>query len=74
MIYTITCNPALDCTVRMGALAEGGINFTHGCTLTPGGKGINVSRILNELKADNTALGFVAGGNGALLEGALQKM
>ena len=74
MIYTLTCNPALDCTVRMGDLQEGKINFVDGCTITPGGKGVNVSRILTALGMENTALGLVAGGNGGMLESALQKM
>ncbi len=74
MIYTLTCNPALDCTVRLGDLQQGEINFVDGCALTPGGKGVNVSRILTALGVENTALGFVAGGNGGMLESALQKM
>lgn len=74
MIYTITCNPALDCTVRADALRPGEINPALGCTLTPGGKGVNVSRVLAALKMESTALGFVAGDNGGMLEGALQKM
>lgn len=74
MIYTITCNPALDCTVRMGDMQPGAINFVDGCVMTPGGKGVNVSRVLTALGQTNTALGFVAGGNGGMLESALQKM
>lgn len=74
MIYTITCNPALDCTVRLGDLNQGMINFVDGCVMTPGGKGINVSRVLTALGESNTALGFVAGSNGRMLESALQKM
>lgn len=74
MIYTITCNPALDCTVRLGYLRQGTINFVDGCVMTPGGKGVNVSRVLTALGEANTALGFVAGGNGRMLESALQKM
>ncbi len=74
MIYTITCNPALDCTVQLGDLNQGTINFVDGCVMTPGGKGVNVSRVLTALGEENTALGFVAGGNGGMLESALQKM
>ncbi len=74
MIYTITCNPALDCTVRLGNLQQGTINFVDGCVMTPGGKGVNVSRVLTALGESNTALGFVAGSNGRMLESALQKM
>lgn len=74
MIYTITCNPALDCTVMLGDLKQGAINFVDGCVMTPGGKGVNVSRVLTSLGEENTALGFVAGSNGRMLESALQKM
>lgn len=74
MIYTLTCNPALDCSVRLGALQEGKINLVDGCDLTPGGKGVNVSRVLTAMGEANVALGFVAGGNGSMLESALQKM
>ena len=74
MIYTVTCNPALDCTVRLDTLRQGEINPAQGCTLTPGGKGVNVSRVLAALRVENTALGFIAGDNGGMLEGALQKM
>lgn len=74
MIYTLTCNPALDCTVRLGALQQGVINFVDGCDLTPGGKGVNVSRVLTAMGEVNVALGFMAGGNGGMLESALQKM
>jgi len=74
MIYTITCNPALDCTVRLGKLNQGAINYVDGCVMTPGGKGVNVSRVLNAMGEPNTALGFVAGSNGGMLESALQKM
>ena len=74
MIYTITCNPALDCTVRLGDLQQGIINLVDGCVMTPGGKGVNVSRVLTAMGEANVALGFVAGGNGGMLESALQKM
>lgn len=74
MIYTITCNPALDCTVRLDELRQGAINPVEGCAMTPGGKGVNVSRVLTCLGERNVALGFVAGGNGGMLEGALQTM
>lgn len=74
MIYTLTCNPALDCTVQMDVLQQGKINFVDGCTLTPGGKGVNVSRVLTAMGEANVALGFVAGSNGSMLESALQTM
>lgn len=74
MIYTVTCNPALDLAVRLDGLQIGGLNRTAGATLVAGGKGVNVSRVLGELGERNVALGFVAGGNGVMLESALQQM
>lgn len=73
MIYTVTCNPALDCTVRLGDLREGSINFVDGCVLSPGGKGINVSRVLAALGEETKAYAFAAGSNGKLLEEALMQ-
>ncbi len=70
MIYTITCNPALDCTLRMGGWRGGAVHNSEG-EFSPGGKGINVSRVLTALRVDNRALGFVAGDNGVALERAL---
>lgn len=73
MIFTVTCNPALDCTVRLGDLRQGSINFTDGCVLSPGGKGINVSRVLAALGEETKAYAFAAGSNGKLLEEALMQ-
>ncbi len=67
MIYTVTCNPALDCAVYIDRLQLGEMNRTGDNTLSPSGKGINVSRVLTALGQPNTALGFVAGETGALL-------
>ena len=74
MIYTVTCNPALDCAVQLNGLAVGGLNRTAGATLTPGGKGINVSRVLVALGEDTKAHGIIAGSNGAMLNDALLNM
>ena len=74
MIYTVTCNPALDLAVRLDGLHIGGLNRTASATLVAGGKGVNVSRVLGELGERNVAFGFVAGSNGVMLESALQQM
>lgn len=73
MIYTITCNPALDCTIKLGEWRDGAIHDSEG-RFSPGGKGVNVSRILTALGVENCALGFVAGDRGRSLEQILQKM
>lgn len=73
MIYTMTCNPALDYVIHMDALALGEVNRTAGEAVYYGGKGINISWILRELGHDSTALGFVAGFTGKALQEGLEK-
>ena len=73
MIYTVTLNPALDYTVQVDHLELGKINRTIKEDLYAGGKGINVSWILNELNIDSTALGFTAGFTGIHLCSLIQK-
>lgn len=38
MVYTVTCNPALDCTVSVDTLTLGALNRTRSSVLTPGGR------------------------------------
>jgi len=47
MIVTLTPNPSLDRTVTLpGALVRGGVNRLSTVTIEPGGKGVNVARVL----------------------------
>ena len=74
MIYTVTFNPAIDYIVYMDGLELGETNRTKREEHYFGGKGINVSIILNELGADTTAMGFVSGYTGrALSDGLLRQ-
>ena len=73
MIYTVTFNPAIDYVMRLPVLTTGKTNRTTTEQVQFGGKGINVSCVLQELGAENTALGFVAGFTGAALEAYLGK-
>ncbi len=68
MIYTVTLNPALDYVVRIGELTSGTVNRSSGEDLRIGGKGINVSIVLNELGFSSTATGFIAGFTGEAIE------
>ena len=72
MIYTVTLNPALDYVVQVEDFVLGGINRTNQEQVYPGGKGINVSVVLNELGYDSVALGFIAGFTGHQLIRELQ--
>lgn len=65
MIYTVTFNPALDYAIGVEALEQGKTNRAAYEQLLPGGKGLNVSTVLNNLGLENTALGFIAGFTGA---------
>ena len=64
MIYTVTFNPALDYIVRLDSFAAGEINRVKYEQVLGGGKGINVSIVLQNLGHESTALGFLAGFTG----------
>ncbi|GKQ42770.1 tagatose-6-phosphate kinase [Companilactobacillus sp. RD055328] len=72
MIYTVTANPSIDYIVQINQINIGEINRSHYDAKLPGGKGINVTRILKELGADSTALGFVGNATGAMFEKLLE--
>lgn len=73
MVYTVTFNPALDYVVRTGTFLNGGINRAESEDIQFGGKGINVSAVLQNLGVDSVALGFTAGFTGQALERGLLK-
>lgn len=60
MIYTVTLNPSIDYVINLEHLNIGHINRINSEHVYPGGKGINVSRILKTLGHDNIATGFVS--------------
>lgn len=68
MIYTVTFNPSLDYVAAVENFKEGIINRTVREAVFPGGKGFNVSRVLNHLGQDNVALGFIADFTGDMIE------
>ncbi|MGN0470594.1 MAG: 1-phosphofructokinase [Acutalibacteraceae bacterium] len=73
MIYTVTFNPALDYVVSVDNLLAGKVNRTTSEKLYYGGKGINVSLILNRLGVENIAYGFSAGFTGEAIERGLRE-
>ncbi len=66
-VVTVTLNPALDKTVVIPRLAVGGLNRVQRLRVDPGGKGINVARVLTEFGINSTATGLLAGSQGQLL-------
>lgn len=74
MIYTITLNPSIDYIVPVDHIELGGLSYMNNDYKLPGGKGINVSRILKALSTDSVALGFVGGFTGKFIEDTLNKL
>ncbi|MBA1434973.1 1-phosphofructokinase [Bombilactobacillus bombi] len=71
MIYTLTANPSIDYVLQLQQLNLGAVNRTSADFKLPGGKGINVSRILQQLNMNSIAWGFVGGATGKLFESLL---
>ena len=64
MIYTVTLNPSLDYATVVNNFELYKTNRTSMESMTPGGKGINVSTVLANLGIESVALGFAAGFTG----------
>ena len=73
MITTVTLNPAIDCVVRVKELKPGTLNRAMEEAVFPGGKGVNVSLVLNELGEDTCCCGFLAGATGKAYEAMLEE-
>lgn len=72
MIYTCTLNPSVDYIVHVDELRLGELNRAVKTLTFPGGKGINVSRVLKRLGVESTALGFIGGFTGSFIIEQLQ--
>lgn len=64
VILTVTLNVAIDKTYAVDHFALSQVNRTRKITALPGGKGINVARVLSVLGEEVAATGFVGGYNG----------
>lgn len=71
MIATVTLNPSLDKTLTVDALVSDDSNRAVAVRLDPGGKGINVSRVVREFGGKTLAMGLLGGHNGELVRHAL---
>ncbi len=72
MILTITLNPSVDQALFVDKLLMGDTNRVLRTETDAGGKGINLSRVAVELGARSKAMGFLGGGLGAYIRGALE--
>lgn len=74
MIYTVTFNPAVDYVIHTSEVEVDGVNRAESEEIYFGGKGINVSMVLNELGVKSKALGFIAGFTGDAIEKGISEM
>ncbi len=68
MITTVTLNPAVDYHLSLDILTEGQSLSSNGSEYFAGGKGINVSNVLKNLKKPSNALAFLGGFTGNYIQ------
>jgi tagatose 6-phosphate kinase len=73
MITTVTLNAAIDKTYFLPTFPLGEVTRIGEMTAFPGGKGINVARVVHQLGCPVVATGFVGGHNGAFITDELNK-
>ena len=73
-IVTVTMNPALDKTVTVENFEAAKLNRIQDIRLDPGGKGINVARVLKRFDTEVMAWGLLGGLTGRLLAWKLEEL
>ncbi|NOT04634.1 MAG: 1-phosphofructokinase [Anaerolineales bacterium] len=74
MIYTLTLNPAVDRELTVPAMEFDSVLRASESRVDFGGKGFNVSRLLKGMEEPSTAVGFLGGNAGELLQSGLQSL
>lgn len=74
MVLTVTLNPAVDKTCQVSRLMTGQVNRMTECKNLPGGKGINVTKVLRQCKEEVNATGFLGGYSGMFISDELERM
>lgn len=67
MIITVTFNPAIDKTAYVDNLVVGGLNRLEHVIADVGGKGVNVSKTIQQLQGATIATGFLGGSAGQFI-------
>ncbi len=74
MILTITMNPALDKVYAVDDFKINKVYRPRDMTATAGGKGLNVARVINQLKGELMITGLVGGSTGTYIREEIQKL
>ncbi|MEU6282247.1 1-phosphofructokinase family hexose kinase [Streptomyces sp. NPDC047028] len=74
MILTVTLNTALDLTYRVRSLRPRASHRVTDVIERPGGKGLNVARVLAALDHEVTVTGFTGGATGATVRALLAEV
>lgn len=73
MILTVTMNPSIDMSYPIDHLKIDDVNRVKDVSKTAGGKGLNVSRVINLMGKDITATGIIGGFFGQFIEKKLDQ-
>lgn len=74
MIITVTLNPALDRSLTVPQFTADAVNRATNSRMDPGGKGINVCKVLKAMGTESLATGFLGGGAGRAIADALDAL
>lgn len=72
MIITVTLNAAVDRTYMVKGFNVGRMHVPDSLRVVPGGKGVNVARVLKTLGKEIVTTGFAGGTGSVLIEGGLR--
>jgi len=74
MTLVLNLNPSIDRWYKVDDFKVYGSYRTRDFKVTPGGKGINVARVIKEFHESVTVTGFIGGEGGRFIENELDKM
>ena len=74
MILTVSLNPAVDRTCRLGTLQPGAVNRMDSAVSVAGGKAVNVTKVLRQFRMPVAAVGFLGGAGGTLIQDTLEQL
>ena len=73
-MLTITLNPSVDIRYNIDNFKTGGVFRTSDFEYTPGGKGLNVTKVITALNERVLATGFLGGNSGQFIKSKLVEL